>query len=105
MDRELQPYILQDGPCLHLSSARARADYNQCIRGWRDPAGKSVDVLISQMNKTCPSCRSRSRFIIPSSRFPGSTDSKKTIVDNYKASMARKDCRSATARPSASARA
>ncbi|EJD48261.1 hypothetical protein AURDEDRAFT_113090 [Auricularia subglabra TFB-10046 SS5] len=70
-----------------------------CIRGWREPQGKSVDVLISQMNKTCPSCRTRSRFIIPSSAFPRTPELKKTMLDNYKASMARVACRYFAASP------
>ncbi|KAH7090109.1 hypothetical protein BKA62DRAFT_725722 [Auriculariales sp. MPI-PUGE-AT-0066] len=64
-----------------------------CIRDWRGQQGKSIDILISQTNKTCPSCRTRSRFVIPSSRFPSTPAEKEKMVDNYKRSMSRVDCR------------
>ncbi|KZV98783.1 hypothetical protein EXIGLDRAFT_831997 [Exidia glandulosa HHB12029] len=68
-----------------------------CIHGWRDSQGKSVDVIISQMNKTCPSCRQRSRFVIPCNRFPETDERKQKLIENYKASMSRVDCKYFTA--------
>lgn len=66
----------------------------QCIREWRDPHGKSVDVVFSGVTKKCPLCRSPSQFVTPSSRFyPDGTSGKTETIEKYKASMSRVPCR------------
>jgi len=67
---------------------------HSCIRNWRDPHGKSLDILISGVSKTCPFCRARSRFVTPSSKFVHNDDPKKAeIIERYKASMAKIPCK------------
>ncbi|TFK44586.1 hypothetical protein BDQ12DRAFT_620803 [Crucibulum laeve] len=65
-----------------------------CIKQWRDPNGKSGDVVDSGNTKKCPMCRTPSKFITPSSRFFKQGDAEKVkIIDAYKKSMGRVPCR------------
>lgn len=71
-------------------------DYLQCLRDWRDPTGKSEDIVESGNTKSCPFCRCPSLFVTPSSHFYASGNPRKEeAVDLYKASMARVPCRCA----------
>lgn len=66
----------------------------QCIRQWREPQGKSPDMVMSGVIKRCPYCRSPSRFITPSTHFfPHDHPCKQEIIDSYKNSMARVPCK------------
>ncbi|KAL5503925.1 hypothetical protein ACEPAH_7997 [Sanghuangporus vaninii] len=66
----------------------------ECIRGWRDPSGKSQDIVISGNTKRCPYCRKSSKFVTPSSVFyPDGDPLKATTIANYKASMSRIPCK------------
>ncbi|KAI0923795.1 hypothetical protein AcV5_009245 [Taiwanofungus camphoratus] len=66
----------------------------QCIREWRDPNGKSEDMISSGNTKKCPFCRASSKFVTPSSHFYLEGDPRKaTTIEKYKASMARVPCR------------
>ncbi|OBZ73831.1 E3 ubiquitin-protein ligase makorin-1 [Grifola frondosa] len=66
----------------------------RCIREWRDPDGKSNDIVSSGNTKRCPFCRVKSRFVTPSSHFyPEGHPGKLAIIEQYKASMARVPCR------------
>ncbi|KAI0072700.1 hypothetical protein K474DRAFT_1604610 [Panus rudis PR-1116 ss-1] len=72
----------------------------QCIREWRDPNGKSVEVVDSGVNKKCPLCRAPSQFVTPSSLFyPDTHPGKSAIIAQYKSSMARVPCRHFQASP------
>ncbi|KAJ2919495.1 hypothetical protein MD484_g923, partial [Candolleomyces efflorescens] len=65
-----------------------------CIKQWRDPNSKSIDVVSSGNNKKCPMCRTPSNFITPSSVFvKHGTEEKNIIVEMYRESMARVQCR------------
>ncbi|KAE9400375.1 hypothetical protein BT96DRAFT_819296, partial [Gymnopus androsaceus JB14] len=65
-----------------------------CLKEWRDPKAKSVDVVQSGVHKKCPMCRAPSKFITPSSIFYKHTDPKKELaISAYKESMARVPCR------------
>ncbi|KAG1746670.1 uncharacterized protein EDB91DRAFT_1118274 [Suillus paluster] len=67
----------------------------QCIRQWREPQGKSSDMVMSGVIKRCPLCRSPSRFITPSMHFfPQDHPRKQEMIDSYKNSMARVPCKS-----------
>ncbi|KAF5336036.1 hypothetical protein D9611_006203 [Ephemerocybe angulata] len=65
-----------------------------CIKQWRDSTkGPSMDVENSTKKK-CPMCRTSSNFIIPSSIFvKHDTKEKEGIVEKYKGSMAKVQCR------------
>ncbi|KAG0709229.1 hypothetical protein DFH29DRAFT_793831 [Suillus ampliporus] len=66
----------------------------QCIRQWREPQGKSSDMVMSGVIKRCPLCRSTSRFITPSTHFfPQDHPRKQDMIDSYKNSMARVPCK------------
>ena len=66
----------------------------KCIKNWRGPEGKSLDVVEAGTTKTCPMCRTSSRFVTPSSLFFHEGDPKKAeIIEKYKASMARVKCK------------
>lgn len=66
----------------------------QCIRQWREPQGKSSDMVMSGVIKRCPYCRSPSRFITPSTHFfPQDHPRKQEMIDSYKNSMARVPCK------------
>jgi len=65
-----------------------------CIRGWRDPTGKTPDLVESGNTKKCPYCRTPSKLITPSSVFYPSGDPRKNaMIESYKASMARMSCK------------
>ncbi|GLB41953.1 putative zinc finger [Lyophyllum shimeji] len=62
-----------------------------CIRQWRDPAGKGGGI---DNNKKCPMCRAKCRYIIPSSRFwKEGSEEKAQVVRKYKASMSKVPCK------------
>lgn len=66
----------------------------ECIRQWREPQGKSSDMVMSGVIKRCPYCRSPSRFITPSTHFfPQDHPRKQEAIDSYKNSMARVPCK------------
>ncbi|KAG1741128.1 hypothetical protein EDB19DRAFT_1706492 [Suillus lakei] len=66
----------------------------QCIRQWREPQGKSSDMVMSGVIKRCPYCRSPSRYITPSTHFfPQDHPRKQEMIDSYKNSMARVPCK------------
>lgn len=66
----------------------------QCIRQWREPQGKSPDMVMSGVIKRCPYCRSPSRFITPSTHyFPQDHPRKQEMIESYKNSMARVPCK------------
>lgn len=66
----------------------------QCIRQWREPQGKSLDMVMSGVIKRCPYCRSPSRFITPSTHFfPQDHPRKQEMIDSYKNSMSRVPCK------------
>lgn len=66
----------------------------QCICQWREPQGKSSDMVMSGVIKRCPYCRSPSRFITPSTHFfPHDHPRKQEMIDSYKNSMSRVPCK------------
>lgn len=66
----------------------------KCIRQWRDPQGKGADMADSGVHKTCPMCRAKAKFIVPSSIFYKQNDPRKVhIIKKYKESMGRVSCR------------
>ncbi|GJJ11358.1 hypothetical protein Clacol_005590 [Clathrus columnatus] len=85
----------EEKPAIYgLLSGCSHAFCLACIRRWRDPEGKGVDLTESGMHKTCPMCRTKSKFVVPSSIFYLQDDSRKlAVVENYKQSMARVPCR------------
>ncbi|KAI0255856.1 hypothetical protein BJV78DRAFT_1118938 [Lactifluus subvellereus] len=69
-----------------------------CIRNWRGQ-GSSDEFDLSHV-KTCPYCRTRSKFVIPSSHFyPSGHPGKAAIIERYKASLQRVSCKYFTASP------
>ncbi|KAI0320879.1 hypothetical protein OF83DRAFT_1052227 [Amylostereum chailletii] len=66
----------------------------ECIRSWRDPKGKTEDVLCSRVNKKCPYCRTSSSLILPSSLFyPEGHPGKSLVFDRYKSSLSKVPCK------------
>ncbi|KAF3939841.1 Makorin-1 [Dactylella cylindrospora] len=79
----------------------------ECIRSWRSSSGTNQGRVVdpSKASKTCPCCRTPSKYIIPSSVFPkplrnaGSdpsddrTPAKEAIVTNYLSQMKRIPCK------------
>ncbi|KAI0704286.1 hypothetical protein BC835DRAFT_1262279 [Cytidiella melzeri] len=65
-----------------------------CIKEWRDPRGKSEDIVSSGVTKRCPLCRAPSQFVTPSSLFfVQEQPQKRAVIDKYKASMAHVPCK------------
>ncbi|KAI0629280.1 hypothetical protein C8Q77DRAFT_1143142 [Trametes polyzona] len=65
-----------------------------CIKNWRGSEGKSEDIVQAGTIKTCPMCRTSSRFVTPSAFFYPEGDPKKVeVIEKYKASMARVKCK------------
>ncbi|KAJ6518634.1 hypothetical protein C8R45DRAFT_1065588 [Mycena sanguinolenta] len=64
-----------------------------CIKQWRDPANKSIDVVDSGNTKRCPMCRGSSKFIIPSSKFYAQGEAKDAALARYMDSMKRVPCK------------
>jgi len=65
-----------------------------CIKQWRDPVNKSVDVVESGNTKRCPMCRTPAKFIIPSSKFYAQgQEAKDAAMARYMDSMRRVPCR------------
>ena len=68
--------------------------YPQCIKNWRGSEGKSADMIEAGTTKTCPMCRTSSRFVTPSSLFyPEGDPMKAQVIEQYKNSMARVKCK------------
>ncbi|KAF7356743.1 hypothetical protein MVEN_01009300 [Mycena venus] len=64
-----------------------------CIKQWRDPQNKSVDVVDSGNIKRCPMCRQPAKFIIPSSKFYAQGEAKDAAMARYMDSMKRVPCK------------
>ncbi|KAJ7672628.1 hypothetical protein B0H17DRAFT_1084017 [Mycena rosella] len=65
-----------------------------CIKQWRDPINKSVDVVESGNTKRCPMCRQPAKFIIPSSKFYAQgQEAKDAAMARYMDSMRRVPCK------------
>ncbi|KAJ7115817.1 hypothetical protein C8R44DRAFT_628578 [Mycena epipterygia] len=65
-----------------------------CIKQWRDPSNKSVDVVESGNTKRCPMCRQPAKFIIPSSKFYAQgQEAKDAAMARYMDSMRRVSCK------------
>ncbi|TFK92438.1 hypothetical protein K466DRAFT_480547 [Polyporus arcularius HHB13444] len=65
-----------------------------CIKNWRGSEGKSSEILEAGTTKTCPMCRTTSRYVTPSSLFFAEGDPRKAdAIEKYKNSMARVKCR------------
>ncbi|KAI0675528.1 hypothetical protein C8Q78DRAFT_964382 [Trametes maxima] len=65
-----------------------------CIKNWRESEGKSEDIVLAGTTKTCPMCRTSSRFVTPSAFFyPQDHPKKAEAIESYKASMARVKCK------------
>ncbi|KAJ7245147.1 hypothetical protein B0H12DRAFT_790343 [Mycena haematopus] len=64
-----------------------------CIKQWRDPVNKSVDVVDSGNIKRCPMCRQPAKFIIPSSKFYAQGEAKDAAMARYLDSMKRVPCK------------
>jgi E3 ubiquitin-protein ligase makorin len=66
----------------------------QCIRNWRGQGDSSDELSLTHVHKTCPYCRTPSKFVIPSSRFyPSGHPGKADIIERYKASLRRVPCK------------
>ncbi|KIJ55257.1 hypothetical protein M422DRAFT_123155, partial [Sphaerobolus stellatus SS14] len=85
----------EDRPALYgLLSDCSHGFCLDCIRQWRDPQGKGTDMTEAGVHKTCPMCRTKTKFIVPSSMFYKQGDPRKVLViQKYKDSMARVPCR------------
>src|SRR5205814_9971863 len=44
--------------------------FAECIRAWRASSKSTSKDDLSKTSKTCPLCRTASKFIVPSSLFP-----------------------------------
>ncbi|KAH9846032.1 hypothetical protein C2E23DRAFT_854838 [Lenzites betulinus] len=65
-----------------------------CIKNWRGTDGKSDDIIQAGTTKTCPMCRTSSRFVTPSAFYYAEEHPMKAqVIDKYKASMARVTCK------------
>lgn len=57
-----------------------------CIRTWRSSSRRS-GLDVNSALRTCPVCRKRSYFVVPSVTWYSSTEEKQYIIDNYKAKL------------------
>lgn len=93
----MQPCILHYGEHEHLHTIYMLLNETQCmqcIKNWRETQGKSDDIVQAGTTKTCPMCRTSSRFVTPSAFFyPEGHALKTEVIEKYKASMARVKCR------------
>ncbi|KAI0343247.1 hypothetical protein BDW22DRAFT_1329630 [Trametopsis cervina] len=65
-----------------------------CIMEWRNPRGKSDDVVASGVTKKCPLCRASSQFVTPSSHFyPEGHPHKAIAIEKYRQSTSRVPCK------------
>lgn len=53
----------------------------ECIRTWRQSAFEKKN------KRSCPQCRVKSDFVIPSDYFYDESQEKKTIIDSYKKAL------------------
>lgn len=63
-----------------------------CIRTWRSSSRRS-GLDVNSALRTCPVCRKRSYFVVPSVTWYSSTEEKQDIIDNYKAKLRTIDCK------------
>lgn len=59
-----------------------------CITTWRENASQKM-----ANSKTCPICRTVTRFIVPSTVWPSSEEEKEEITNAYKFKLSNIDCR------------
>ncbi|KAM5533849.1 hypothetical protein V8D89_012512 [Ganoderma adspersum] len=94
-EEELLCVICYDKPTTYgLLAGCSHVFCLSCIINWRDPEGKSSDIVEAGTTKTCPMCRSPSRFVTPSSLFFSEGDSRKAeAIEKYKKGLASVKCR------------
>ncbi|KAF7796341.1 hypothetical protein EIP86_007518 [Pleurotus ostreatoroseus] len=64
------------------------------LLGWRDHKDKDSDLIYSGNTKKCPTCRTPSKFVTPSSIFyPNGHPGKELAIANYKDAMSRIPCK------------
>ncbi|KAK3264666.1 hypothetical protein CYMTET_26607 [Cymbomonas tetramitiformis] len=61
-----------------------------CIRGWR--AGATTNSA-EEVTRSCPICRTRSHFIVPSTFWVSCADDKEALVQNYREKLAMIPCK------------
>lgn len=59
-----------------------------CIRQWRNHKEESME-----MQRTCPTCRVHSNFIVPSKYWVETPEEKAKLIDNYRNAVKGKPCR------------
>ena len=64
-----------------------------CIRGWRGAPGDAATAAASEHARTCPVCRVRSHYIVPSLTWPRSDEEKAGLMAAYTARLAAVPCR------------
>lgn len=64
-----------------------------CIRSWRQDGERDASLIASGATKTCPTCRQRSNYIIPSSHFFITGAGKEATVQRYREILAAKPCK------------
>ncbi|CAG8554306.1 5982_t:CDS:2 [Paraglomus brasilianum] len=62
-----------------------------CVRSWRKSRRQSS--ISSDQTKTCPLCRKKVPYVVPSSRVPRDAQDKDSIIDSYKAAVAKIPCK------------
>lgn len=94
LDEELCSICFERPVTFGLLSGCSHVFCIKCIRLWRDPAGKTLDVKWSGATKSCPMCRAPSKFITPSSLYFKQGDPRKDqAMETYRLSMSRVPCR------------
>ncbi|CAG8538208.1 893_t:CDS:2 [Paraglomus occultum] len=62
-----------------------------CVRSWRKSRRQSS--ICSDQTKTCPLCRKKVPYVVPSSRVPRDAQDKVSIIDSYKSAVAKIPCK------------
>ena len=63
-----------------------------CIRDWRSSEMSEVEKT-KELVQQCPSCRTRSFFVVPSEEIPQSPEHKKQIIEKFKAKCSTIPCK------------
>jgi len=62
-----------------------------CVRSWRKSRRSSP--VSSEQTKTCPLCRKKVPYVVPSSRVPRDAQDKGSIIESYKTAVAKIPCK------------
>lgn len=91
--------VLEQGNIFGLLESCTHTFCLPCIKAWRKPPPAKSDENGVQSTvppltlRSCPICRTLSLFVVPSRTWPGDEEEKKRVIESYKNSRSRIECK------------